>query len=153
MSEKNFWKNVRDNLPLKMYRVENSCAKGMPDVHFIQGEKSGWIELKFLEKWPRDKINSGLTLNQSMWSKEYRKAGGLSYVLLRIGREFTCLIVDSEALYNRPSRKEFMELISWGHEGDMKKSDWDLLASRITCQDYGWQKLADRLDCVINHQA
>jgi len=74
-------------------------------------------------------------------------------VLLRIGREFTCLIVDSEALYNRPSRKEFMELISWGHEGDMKKSDWDSLASRITCQHHRWQKLADRLDCVINHQA
>ena len=153
MSEKNFWNNVRNKLPLKMYRVENSCGKGMPDVHFIQGKKSGWIELKFLEKWPRDKINSGLTLNQSMWSKEYRKAGGLSYVLLRIGREFTCLIVDSEALYNRPSRKEFMELISWGHEGDLKKSDWDSLASRITCQDHPWQKLADRLDLVINHQA
>ena len=99
----------------------------------------------------RNKINSGLTLNQSMWSKEYRKAGGLSYVLLRIGREFTCLIVDSEALYNRPSRKEFMELISWGHEGDLKKSDWDSLASRITCQDHPWQKLADRLDLVINN--
>ena len=151
MSEKNFWNNVRNKLPLQMYRVENSCAKGMPDVHFIQSKKSGWIELKFLEKWPRDKINSGLTLNQSMWSKEYRKAGGLSYVLLRIGREFTCLIVDSEALYNRPSRKEFMELISWGHEGDLKKSDWDSLASRITCQDHPWQKLADRLDLVINN--
>ena len=53
MSEKNFWTLIRNNLPLKMYRVENRVAQGMPDVHYIGNGKSGWIELKYINKWPK----------------------------------------------------------------------------------------------------
>ena len=43
MSEKNFWTLIRNNLPLKMYRVENRVAQGMPDVHYIGNGNSGWM--------------------------------------------------------------------------------------------------------------
>ena len=36
MSEKALWSLVRNNLPLKMYRVENRVMVGMPDVYFIR---------------------------------------------------------------------------------------------------------------------
>ena len=53
MSEKNFWNLVRNNLDLKMYRVENRVAVGMPDVHYISEKSSGWIELKFIPILPK----------------------------------------------------------------------------------------------------
>lgn len=53
MSEKNFWNLVRNNLDLKMYRVENRVAVGMPDVHYISEKSSGWIELKFIPSLPK----------------------------------------------------------------------------------------------------
>ena len=60
MSEKNFWNLVRNNLDLKMYRVENRVAVGMPDVHYISGKSSGWIELKFIPSLPKKgKIKTG----------------------------------------------------------------------------------------------
>ena len=52
-SEKQFWNLLRDKLPInKMYRVENKVTKGMPDIHYIHKGKSGWIELKYLDKFP-----------------------------------------------------------------------------------------------------
>ena len=48
MSEKNFWNLIRTNLNLKMYRVENRVASGMPDVHYVSEKGSGWIELKYV---------------------------------------------------------------------------------------------------------
>ena len=53
MSEKSFWTLLRNNLKLKAYRVENKVMKGMPDVHYIKNGKSGWLELKYLDKWPK----------------------------------------------------------------------------------------------------
>ena len=64
-SEKQFWNLLRDKLPInKMYRVENKVTKGMPDIHYIHKGKSGWIELKYLDKFPKNRISSGLKLNQ-----------------------------------------------------------------------------------------
>jgi beta-lactamase class D len=48
MSEKSFWRLLRNNLPFKTYRVENKVMIGMPDVHYIHKGKTGWIELKYI---------------------------------------------------------------------------------------------------------
>ena len=58
MSEKNFWTLVRNNLPVKMWRVENKVMKGMPDVHYLINGKSGWVELKYLNKWPKKDLTA-----------------------------------------------------------------------------------------------
>ena len=128
MSEKNFWNLVRDNCPVNMHRVENSVMRGMPDVHYIRNGQSGWIELKYLAKWPSKRFASGLMLNQMMWNKQYREQGGNSWVLIRIGKEFTGLVADAESLYGKPTIQEFMNLLTWFHSGNFKKENWEELA-------------------------
>ena len=104
MSERNFWVLIRNSLPIKMYRIENRVSKGMPDIHYINEAKSGFIELKYLPNWPKKRISSGLMLNQSMWLRKYSENKGQSWVLIRIGRDFIALVdgKKSEELYNRP---------------------------------------------------
>ena len=90
MSEKNFWVLIRTSMKnLKMYRVENRVMKGMPDVHYIRDGKSGWIELKYMSKWPKTRVATGLKLNQSLWLKEYDEHKGQCWILFRVGRDYT----------------------------------------------------------------
>jgi hypothetical protein len=134
-SEKQFWNLLRDKLPInKMYRVENKVTKGMPDIHYIHEGKSGWIELKYLDKFPKNRISSGLKLNQMYWSLEHFKNGGASWVLIRIGRDFIALVNAGYVgkLYNRPSRPDFLKFCTFYKKGNMTNEDWSELATTIT---------------------
>lgn len=135
MSEKNFWVLLRTSMKkMKMYRVENRVMKGMPDVHYIRDGQSGWIELKYLKSWPKSRMSIGLRLNQSLWLKEYDEHKGQCWVLIRIGRDFVGLIHgrDAKRLFDRPSRKDFFDMMSYKKMGNMKKEDWDELQDTIT---------------------
>ena len=133
MSERNFWVLIRNSLPIEMYRVENKVSKGMPDIHYVNEAKSGWIELKYLPKWPKKRISSGLMLNQSLWLENYSKNQGQAWVLIRIGRDFVALIDGSKAekLYNRPCIKDFLNMLPWSRKGNLSKEDWEELAGII----------------------
>tara|TARA_R110000824_G_scaffold40192_12_gene120749 strand:+ start:888 stop:1298 length:411 start_codon:yes stop_codon:yes gene_type:complete len=134
MSEKNFWTLIRNNLPLTMYRVENRVAQGMPDVHYIRESNSGWIELKYVDNWPKKRFVSGLRLNQAMWATKYVLNGGRSWVLIRVGRDFTILVSgnDSKQLFDRPSKKRLIEFSSWSKQGNLSSEDWKELADKIS---------------------
>ena len=134
MSEKNFWVLLRSRLDLKMYRVENRVMKGMPDVHYIKNGKSGWVEIKYLPIWPRNRISSGLKQNQYFWLKEYDENKGKGWILIRIGRDFIGLVAGSKAkeLFKRPSRLGFFKLLDWYKRGNMTNDDWKDLADWIT---------------------
>ena len=134
MSEKNFWTLIRNNLPLTMYRVENRVAQGMPDVHYIRESNSGWIELKYVDNWPKKRFVSGLRLNQAMWATKYVLNGGRSWVLIRVGRDFTILVSgnDSKQLFDRPSKKRLIEFSSWNKQGNLSSEDWKELADKIS---------------------
>ena len=136
MSESNFWTLIRNSLGLRMYRVENRVMKGMPDVHYIRDGVSGWIELKYMAKWPKGRVASGLTLNQCLWLKEYDQHKGRCWILIRIGRDFIGLIdgKDAKEVYDRPSAKDLYSLLSWQKHGNMKAEDWVELADTITGQ-------------------
>lgn len=128
MSEKNFWVLLRTSMKkMKMYRVENKVMKGMPDVHYICDGQSGWIEMKYLKSWPKTRMSIGLRLNQAMWLEEYAKNQGQSWVLVRIGREFLGLIHGREAkrLFDRPSRKDFFDMMSYWKRGNLNSEDWE----------------------------
>jgi hypothetical protein len=133
MSEKNFWTLVRNSLDLKMYRVENRVMQGMPDVHYIRDGKSGWIELKYLDLWPKKRIACGLMLSQSLWLKEYKEHKGKCWILLRVGRDFIGLIdgKDAKTAYNRPSSKDFIDILAWKNQGNMTEQKWKELADFI----------------------
>ena len=133
MSEKNFWTLIRNSLRLRMYRIENKVSKGTPDIHYIQGGSSGWIELKYMRDWPKGRVSSGLMLNQCLWLKEYNANKGQGWILIRIGRDFIGLIDGKSAkeVYDRPSAKDFYSLFSWKKHGNMKEEDWAGLADAI----------------------
>ena len=133
MSEKSFWTLVRNNLPFRCYRVENRVMLGMPDVHYVSKGKSGWIELKFVPKWPKKRINTGYRLQQAIWAREYIKNGGQSWILIRIERDFTALIhgKNSVELYNRPSPQDFRDMSVFYKRGNMDRENWAELAHTI----------------------
>jgi hypothetical protein len=133
MSESNFWALLRNKLKLRMYRVENRVMKGMPDVHYIREGKSGWIELKYLKAWPKNRVSTGLKLNQCLWLKEYDEHKGDCWILLRVGRDYTGLIHGREAkkIFDRPSSGQILDLMTWGKRGNMTDEDWQELADVI----------------------
>ncbi|MEK9697793.1 MAG: hypothetical protein VW270_18645 [Candidatus Poseidoniales archaeon] len=133
MSESNFWALLRNKLKLRMYRVENRVMKGMPDVHYIREGKSGWIELKYLKAWPKNRVSTGLKLNQCLWLKEYNEHKGDCWILLRVGRDYTGLIHGREAkkIFDRPSSGQILDLMTWGKRGNMTDEDWQELADVI----------------------
>jgi hypothetical protein len=135
MSEKNFWTLLRKNLPLKMYRVENKVSTGMPDVHFVSEEGlSGWVELKFIAKFPQRQMTTGLKKHQAMWLEEYSKYGK-AWVLIRIATEWTGLFSGEVAqeLFARPSKSDFCDLAAWSKHGNLTKGDY-LQLSEILCK-------------------
>jgi hypothetical protein len=107
--------------------------KGMPDVHYIREGKSGWIELKYLKTWPKNRVSTGLKLNQCLWLKEYNEHKGDCWILLRVGRDYTGLIHGREAkkIFDRPSSGQILDLMTWGKRGNMTDEDWQELADVI----------------------
>lgn len=133
MSEKNFWTLIRNSLALRMHRVENKVMQGMPDVFYIRRGSAGWIELKYIDVWPKKRVSCGLMLSQSMWLTDYSSHGGKCWVLVRIERDFIGLIDGKKAgdLYRRPSTTDFLELLTWQNKGNMTDQKWDELADII----------------------
>lgn len=65
-------------------RVENPACPGTPDVNY----KGGWIELKYADRWPP--LGGPLridhfTKQQRVWLTRRRAAGGLAFLLLKVG--------------------------------------------------------------------
>ncbi len=136
MSESSFWALLRNNLPLKMYRVENRVMRGMPDVHYILNGKTGWIELKYVENWAkRGRFTSGLRSSQTFWAEQHIIEGGKSWFLFRIGRDFMILIDGQKGkrLLERPAKKDVVEMATWHKQGNMSSEDWIELANVIAC--------------------
>ena len=80
MSESNFWKTVKRNLPSDCHatRIENRHGGGIPDVHIVLNGFSFWIELK---------VSKGnkvlLSPHQIAWNSAYCRKGGISFILVK----------------------------------------------------------------------
>jgi|TARA_R110002020_G_scaffold48763_6_gene138999 hypothetical protein len=135
MTEKSFWTLLRNNLAIKMYRVENRVGSGMPDVHYINKRASGWIELKYVDSFPKKgKVNIGLKKHQALWHKNYNAFGGVSWVLVRLSRSAIFLFKgeDADIIAKMPNKFFMMEKCVWCKRGNMGAKDWDNLKEEIT---------------------
>ena len=85
MSELAFGKQLRSLCPnIKLWRVENSCGPGMPDVHFITNSgATGWIELKYIQK-VNHKVK--FRIAQPKWLQDYHNAGGCVIILVKVSK-------------------------------------------------------------------
>lgn len=86
MSEAGMWDALRPLLRgFDPVRVENGAVgAGTPDVNYTEG----WIELKYAERWPP--LGGPLrvdhfTKQQRVWLTRRRRAGGLAFLLLKVG--------------------------------------------------------------------
>ena len=75
MSESNFWKTVKKNLPSDCHatRIENRHGGGIPDTYIIWNGLSFWIELKVMKG---NKIL--ISPHQIAWNTVHCKNNGVS---------------------------------------------------------------------------
>lgn len=103
-------KVVRALRPLDAMAVENPALPGTPDVNYIEG----WIELKWLRAWPKrpDTVVriEHFTKQQRVWHFRRRRAGGQSWFLLQVRREW--LLLDgaiAAVIVNRATKLELIQ--------------------------------------------
>lgn len=89
-------KALRD---LDAVSIENPAHPGTPDVNYIEG----WIELKWLRRWPRNADVSPVLLEhytqgQRVWHRRRARRGGRVFVLLQVGKEWLLFKGDTAAL-------------------------------------------------------
>jgi hypothetical protein len=65
-------------------RIENSCAKGTPDVEGCVAGGQFWCELKVAYEMKGDKIRVKITADQVRTAMRRERAGGHSWVLVRV---------------------------------------------------------------------
>lgn len=79
---------MRSLKALDAIAVENPALPGTPDVNYVEG----WIELKQLTAWPQKADTvvhvDNFTPQQRVWHIRRRLAGGTSWLLLQVGREW-----------------------------------------------------------------
>lgn len=83
--------------PLHAVSVENGVGVGTPDVNYAHG----WIELKSVERWPKDPAGvlrvEHFTPAQRIWLRARQQAGGLSWLLLKVDRDWLLFRGDAAA--------------------------------------------------------
>lgn len=87
LPEQLMWDKIRPVLKaLDPYRIESHLtASGIPDVNY----NKGWVELKYAERWPPRKGPlrvDHFTPEQRGWLVQRRQAGGLAFLLLKVGQ-------------------------------------------------------------------
>lgn len=77
--------HLKELKPLKhhVHRIENSVAKGTPDVEGTIDGKSFWCELKVAHAMANDRWRVRITVEQVRFALRRSKAGGASWVLVR----------------------------------------------------------------------
>ncbi len=91
MSESNFWKTVKRNLPSNCHatRIENRHGGGVPDTHIIWDGLAFWIELKVMKG---NKIL--ISPHQIAWNMAYCKNKGVSFFLVKDPRDKSIYLFD-----------------------------------------------------------
>ena len=88
--EKNLWKQIRDKLnDFFIQRIETAIERGIPDVYYIHEGHSGWIEGKYIKQPKRKttKLKVKITVEQIAWHISHTRHKGLSYFLVKKGRD------------------------------------------------------------------
>ena len=122
MSEAQFWRTLKKRLPSSAHfeRIENLVAIGTPDVNFCWDGIEGWIELKFVPKWPKYK---GKIITKKLWKPEQRiwalkriRSGGKSFLFIQIEKDYL--------LFNSKIAEMDLEVISIEGLFEIALSHW-----------------------------
>lgn len=110
-SEAALWRFLGDILrPLgHVIRVENVVGSGTPDVNYCINGAEGWIELKHLPSWPKNKASvvriphKRLFKVQCAWLHARSVIGGRSWLFVQVGTDYilfngTCALLIERGL-------------------------------------------------------
>jgi hypothetical protein len=147
MSEKNMWTNVRKKMVphywLEATRHEDAYQRGIADVSFVQRDanvggapsscsaRHGWMELKYRGMAP---IRAGTickidhyTDDQRIWLRDKGNAGGMTFLMLQLGRCF--LLFDHVQCQDvgRVTSRELFDLACWNHDGLDARGLWEAI--------------------------
>jgi len=93
-SESNLWRYLKKKIGREWdaTRHEDSIGSGVPDVSFGYREKNGWIELKYLKKFPARESTTiripHLTKAQCNWLINRNVKGRNCWILIQIANEY-----------------------------------------------------------------
>lgn len=111
MSESKFWKNINGMLAAEWdaNRVDNKLNPGFPDVSYGMRGKNGFIELKYLKKWPKHPhtaIDFGSSFRtQRHWITRRHAYGGLCFLFLWVETPSPeWLLMDGDGVANLPHK-------------------------------------------------
>jgi hypothetical protein len=114
---------------LDAFAVENRVRPGTPDVNYIDG----WIELKWIRRWPRNADASFVHLDhftpqQRLWLKTRWRKGGRSFLLLQ-ANQTDWLLFDGETaaqVVGRVTRPELYQraLATWKGLNEKELIEW-----------------------------
>ena len=149
MSEKNMWTNVRKKMIpqfwLEATRHEDAYQRGIADVSFVQsgaivqpftkGERRiarhGWMELKFRGMAPvRASTICKLdhyTDEQRIWLRDKGNAGGMTFLLLQLGRSFLLFDHVQCQTVGLVTSAELYDLACWHHDGLDARGLWEAI--------------------------
>lgn len=109
MRESSFWRSIKAGLlketnDIFLERIESCNA---PDVFYCRRGYVGWIELKYLKKYPVKQLKiSHFTPGQKLWLKTLTRKGGKAYLLLRVEKD--TFIIDGSFSFNLEVTKEWL---------------------------------------------
>ena len=134
MKEAYLWAKVKKGLEkasnnrIFLQRHEDKFCPGIPDVSFCYEGVSGWIELKYLPKWPSKNSREikHHTPHQKLWAKRYIESGGNYFLLLQVGN--TCYLFCN----GYSAENVYLE--------DVKKLDYKLLLYIFKYKNKGFLK-------------
>lgn len=92
MQETSLWSAFNSSIPGHHIRIENAALTGTADLNYcLPNSSSGWIEGKYLDRWPRlstTKIDIGIRGDQCIFLRNRAKFGK-SFILLRVEEDQT----------------------------------------------------------------
>lgn len=143
MSEKNMWTHLRKKLVPNFWseatRHEDAYQRGIADVSFVNRfprdkrgfGQHGWIELKFRGMAPvREKTICKIdhyTDEQRTWLKGKGEAGGMTFLLLQLGRSW--LLFDHVRCQDvgRVNSAELYDLANYHSDGLDPRGLWEAI--------------------------
>jgi hypothetical protein len=105
--------------PIELKRVENSMDTGTPDVFYTSKNNEGWIELKYIKKFPvrlNTTIKVPFRAGQYAWVKRRLRLNNKTTNVLVIQIENTLFVFKDHSIQEEYTRKELVGLCSYQHD-------------------------------------
>ena len=93
-------------------KVQDRFVQGLPDIVYNIEGSAGWLELKWIDRWPARAatgVDVGLTAPQAAWIRAWRDTGGTAHVLLGVGATREWLLYNDVGAVLEKQRRPMLE--------------------------------------------